>query len=208
MSTDQSISKSNPQTDGPGEMPTQNGAADTFADEQQLVLQVREGSREAFRRLVERHMRQTYNLAYSFVRNHHDAEEIAQEVFVRAHRSIASFRGDSEIATWLHRITVNLSLSRLKRNRKNLERMVRTHTEIAAAPDDNHQDDIREHIERALHELPTLQRAVVILRHMQGLSTRQVSSILKCSEGTVKTHLYRGLRKLRSRLSYLKAELA
>jgi RNA polymerase sigma-70 factor (ECF subfamily) len=56
------------------------------------------------------------------------------------------------------------------------------------------------HIERALHELPTLQRAVVILRHMDGYSTRQVSEILRCSEGTVKTHLHRGLKKMRKLL--------
>ena len=61
----------------------------------------------------------------------------------------------------------------------------------------------RAHIERALHELPTLQRAVVILRHLDGLSTRQVSQILRCSEGTVKTHLFRGLKKMRRKLVFL-----
>lgn len=66
---------------------------------------------------------------------------------------------------------------------------------------------IRDHIERALHDLPTLQRAVVILRHLNGLSTRQVSMILKVSEGTVKTHLFRGLRNLRKTLQYLQEEL-
>jgi len=65
------------------------------------------------------------------------------------------------------------------------------------------QIDVAIHIERALHELPTLQRAVVILRHIDGLSTKQVSGILRCSEGTVKTHLFRGLKKLRMKLRYL-----
>ncbi|HTY57334.1 MAG TPA: RNA polymerase sigma factor, partial [Bacteroidota bacterium] len=69
-------------------------------------------------------------------------------------------------------------------------------------------DDVRAHIERALHELPTLQRAVVILRHMDGLSTKQVSRILRCSEGTVKTHLFRGLKKLREKLEFLQEDLA
>jgi RNA polymerase sigma-70 factor (ECF subfamily) len=59
-------------------------------------------------------------------------------------------------------------------------------------------------IERALHELPTLQRAVVMLRHIDGFSTKQVSDILKCSEGTVKTHLHRGLKKMRKKLEHLK----
>jgi RNA polymerase sigma-70 factor (ECF subfamily) len=65
-------------------------------------------------------------------------------------------------------------------------------------------EDTKLHVERVLHELPTLQRAVVMLRHINGLSTRQVSRILDCSEGTVKTHLQRGLRKMRDRLQYLK----
>ncbi|MBI3003953.1 MAG: sigma-70 family RNA polymerase sigma factor [Ignavibacteriales bacterium] len=59
-----------------------------------------------------------------------------------------------------------------------------------------------------MHELPTLQRAVVILRHLEGLSTRQVSRILDCSEGTVKTHLHRGLKKMKSQLLFLQHEVA
>ena len=63
--------------------------------------------------------------------------------------------------------------------------------------------DLRAHIERALYRLPTLQRAVVILRHMDGLSTKQVSDILQCSEGTVKTHLHRGLKKMQKMLQHV-----
>ncbi|TLY31608.1 MAG: sigma-70 family RNA polymerase sigma factor [Ignavibacteria bacterium] len=65
---------------------------------------------------------------------------------------------------------------------------------------------LRVHIERALHQLPTLQRALVILRHMNGMSTREVGAILGCSHGTVKTHLHRGLKKMRSCLGFLKVE--
>ena len=63
--------------------------------------------------------------------------------------------------------------------------------------------DLRLHIERALYRLPTLQRAVVILRHMDGLSTKQVSDILECSEGTVKTHLHRALKKMQKMLEHV-----
>jgi RNA polymerase sigma-70 factor (ECF subfamily) len=69
-------------------------------------------------------------------------------------------------------------------------------------------DDTQRYLERALHELPTLQRAVVMLRHLNGLSTHQVSRILECSEGTVKTHLHRGLKKMRERLEFLKEDMA
>jgi RNA polymerase sigma factor (sigma-70 family) len=79
---------------------------------------------------------------------------------------------------------------------------------LVSTLDDGAGADVRAHIEKALHELPTLQRAVVILRHLDGLSTKQVSEILQCSEGTVKTHCFRGLRKLREKLEFLKSEPA
>src|SRR5258706_14348994 len=94
------------------------------ADEQQLILHVKEGSHEAFRILVERYMKQAYNIAYGFVDNHDDAEDVAQESFVRIYRSIGSFRGDAQFSTWLYRIVMNLSLNRMKRNRNNAERNV------------------------------------------------------------------------------------
>lgn len=179
------------------------------ADEQQLILDAKAGSHDAFRQLVHRYMKQTYNVAFGFVRSHEAAEDIAQEVFVRAHASLPDFRGDAQFGTWLYRITMNLALNQVRaRNRKG-EQFV-DDTPAAHFPAQDHQEafqaDRRYHIERALHELPTLQRAVVILRHIEGLSTRQVSEILRCSEGTVKTHLYRGLMKMKKRLAFLRED--
>jgi RNA polymerase sigma-70 factor (ECF subfamily) len=179
------------------------------ADEAVLIQQARKGDAGAYRVLVERHMRQAYNLAYSFVNDHAGAEDIAQDAFIRAYRALPSFRGDAEFGTWLFRIVTNLSLNSL-RHRKPL-----TDLEVAmesfpsshdGTEDAANREEIRAHMEKALHELPTLQRAVVILRHFDGLSTRQVSSILGCSEGTVKTHLFRGLKKLRAKLDYLRSD--
>jgi RNA polymerase sigma-70 factor (ECF subfamily) len=182
------------------------------ADEQQLISRAREGSHEAFRVLVERHMKRAYNVAFGFVGNHEDASEVAQEAFFRAHRALSSFREEAGFGTWLHRIVVNLAMNRVKKNRARAEREVDTGHPAAqgAAGDPGNPpgEDMSEHIERALHELPTLQRAVVILRHIDGLSTKQVSRILRCSEGTVKTHLFRGLKKMREKLDYLQEDLA
>lgn len=177
-------------------------------DEQQLILQAKNGSHEAFRVLVERYMRQAYNVAYGFVNDHDDANDIAQESFVRVFQSIGSFRGDSQFGTWLYRIVTNVSLNRVKQKTR---KMVREETnpevmaELGHNPSTAEDTDVQMHIERALHQLPTLQRAVVILRHLDGLSTKQVSSILKCSEGTIKTHLHRGLKKMRQNLQFLNA---
>jgi RNA polymerase sigma-70 factor (ECF subfamily) len=178
------------------------------ADERQLIDQAREGSHQAFRQLVECHMKQAYNLAYGFVGNHEEAEDIAQEAFVRIHRSIHSFRGEASFGTWLHRIVVNLSLNQRRREQKMTGLQ---HADHVASPPAHTAHEEREsnlHLERAIHELPTLQRAVVILRHLEGLSTRQVSGILGCSEGTVKTHLFRAMKKLKKRLAFLKVEPA
>jgi RNA polymerase sigma-70 factor (ECF subfamily) len=177
------------------------------ADERQLIDEARSGSREAFRCLVETHMRQAYNLAFRFVNDHDAAEEVAQEAFVRVFQSLHSFRGEAGFSTWLHRIVTNLSLNRLKATKRRSEESLdpAVHGMIPAA-EGGGEIDLGAHVERALHELPTLQRAVVILRHLNGMTTRDVGRILNCSEGTVKTHLFRGLEKMRVKLQYLKGE--
>ncbi len=178
--------------------------------EQELVNLSRKGDHNAYRQLVERNMKQAYNLAYRYVGNHDDAEDVAQDAFIRAYSSLKYFRGDAEFSTWLYRIITNVALNRVKQ----LQRITKHETPItepammSAGYDSGavRNFDTSAHLERALHELPTLQRAVVILRHLNGLSTRQVSNILRCSEGTVKTHLHRGIAKLRSKLQFLEEE--
>lgn len=179
-------------------------------EERELILRAKEGSEGAFRLLVERHMKSAYDIAIHFVNDHHDAQDVAQEAFIRVHRSLGGFRGDADFRTWLYRIVTNLAMNRI-RSRKSrarievrgedmLENMPQPEAGSAAGP------DMTAHIERALHELPTLQRAVVLLRHLNGLSTKEVSSILSCSEGTVKTHLHRGLKKMRKLLDFVATE--
>jgi RNA polymerase sigma-70 factor, ECF subfamily len=182
----------------------------TAADEQLLVSRAKSGDHGAFRELVERHMKQAYDIAYGFVRDHDAAEDVTQEAFVRAYESLKGFRGDAAFGTWLYRIVSNLSINQANQMRRHTGRHVRDLTPADLVPAGDHESvgehDVRGHIERALHELPTLQRAVVLLRHFEGLSTRQVSVILRCSEGTVKTHLFRGLEKMRDKLQHLREE--
>ena len=181
------------------------------ADEQRLIDEAKSGSHEAFRSLVERYMKHAYNVAYSFVNDHDDAEDVAQEAFVRTYRSLHFFRGDSEFSTWLYRIVMNLSLNRLKQKKTKSMRelpQLDAYANIAGSnPASSLLIDTKIHVEKALHQLPTLQRSVVILRHIEGFSTKQVANILRCSEGTVKTHLFRGLKKMRTLLEYLKEEV-
>lgn len=174
--------------------------------ERQLICDVQEGSHEAFRELVELHMRRVYDLAFDFVNDHDDAEDIAQEVFVKVYHSIRNFRQESGFGTWLYRIAANTSLDRVKQRKRSVARFVpmeESHVSVGASSQAADHGEERVLIERALHELPTLQRAVVMLRHLDGFSTKQVSDMLKCSEGTVKTHLHRGLKKMRKKLEHL-----
>ncbi len=180
-------------------------------EERQFILQAQQGDMHAFRFLVESYMKQAYNIAYGVANDHNDAQDIAQESFVRMYRSIKSFRGDAQFSTWMYRIVMNTSLNHVSKRKTTRAREVRVpeHVMMAIGSDSisHQQTDTRQHIERALHELPTLQRVVVILRHLNGLSTKQVSGILKCSEGTVKTHLHRGLKKMRTLLGFLESEI-
>lgn len=180
--------------------------------EESLIDRFKNGDPSAFRELVERHMRQAYDLAYSFLRDHHDADDVAQEAFVRVYRSLSEFRAEAGFATWLYRIVTNLALDRTRQRQRATARHVslhdpRVHVDVKSTTE-MPLVDVSKHVERALHTLPTMQRAVVILRHMDGLSTKQVSSILRCSEGTVKTHLHRGLRKMQTLLKQVREELA
>src|SRR6266852_5664552 len=168
------------------------------AEERKFIAQAQQGDAQAFRFLVERYMKQAYNIAYGVLNDHDDAQDVAQESFVRLHRYIKSFRGDALFSTWLYRIVMNTSLNHESKRKTRNAREVRGSDQsmmMGADATPPPQPDVQSHIEKALHELPTLQRAVVILRHINGLSTNQVSGILRCSEGTVKTHLHRGLKK-------------
>lgn len=155
--------------------------------------------------LVERHMKDAYNVAYGFVNDHDTAQDIVQEAFIRVHGALGRFRGEARFSTWVYRIVVNVSLNRVRQDRLRSERELRSVAlaSTAPAPEADGTEDVRAHLERALHELPTLQRAVLILRHLEGLSTRQVSEILHCSEGSVKTHLFRAIRGMRKKLDYM-----
>ena len=180
-------------------------------DEQRLILRIKEGDHGAFRILVERYMKHAYNIAYGFVNNHTDAEDIVQESFIRAYEAINGFRGDSNFNTWLYRIITNLSLNRLRQKKTARFQSIDVLNEVmlpcAVMPEDGSRSDVQQNLERALHELPTLQRAVIILRHINGLSTKQVSTILRCSDSTVKTHLHRGLKRMREKVNFLKDEV-
>ncbi|MCU0255409.1 MAG: sigma-70 family RNA polymerase sigma factor [Vicinamibacterales bacterium] len=169
-------------------------------DDAALLQAARAGDAEAFGGLVERHRRTVYNVCYRFTGNHEDASDLAQDVFVRAYRGLAAFRGDAAVSTWLYRIAVNVCLNRAAVKRPSLEpldgrRLVDHATE---APD---RAVLREEraarVRAALTRLPPRQRMTVVLRTYHDLTHEQIASMLGSSVGTVKANFFHALRNLR-----------
>jgi RNA polymerase sigma-70 factor (ECF subfamily) len=160
------------------------------------------GRREpgAFEELVELTGRQVYTLAYRLVGDRHEAEDVAQEAYLRVYRSLRSFRGDSRFETWLHRIVANTALNHMRTKTRfgdltdEPDRILR----IAEA-DSFELVDVpqREEISEALSRLPHAQRVAVVLKDVYGFSAGEIAERLGTTEGAVKLRLHRGRKNLR-----------
>jgi RNA polymerase sigma-70 factor, ECF subfamily len=149
--------------------------------------------------LVQEYQGMVINLAYSYLYNRQEAEDMAQEVFMRAFTALDGFRGDSKISSWLYRICVNRCIDRIRRSKR--EMTVTLELVDASAPAGNDDDASRDAIVDALRELPGRFRDAVVLKDVEGKSYREIAGILGCSIGTVESRIYRGRRLLRERLS-------
>ena len=187
-------------------------------DEHLLVEQARKGEMNAFRQLVELYKVKIYRLAYDLTGNSMDAEDLSQDVFLKAYRSLDKFRGDAKFGTWLYRITVNTCLDH--RSKKSLSMI----TPITIT---QHEDDsstleqagsailpdraaeaslIQNNIERALEQLTPREKTVFMLRHYHDLPLKEIAETLDISLGSVKTLLFRAIRRLQNELSMYREE--
>lgn len=172
-------------------------------DERALVEACAKGHREAFDVIVGRHRRAVYQLCYRFVGNPQDASDLAQEVFLRAYRSIGRFKGESSLATWLYRIGVNVCLNQLGRKTPKSEPLDERHPVQDAAPDAMATllaDERAARVRAAIARLPDKQRATLILRVYQELPHQEIAAILGGSEGAVKANFFHALQNLRKLL--------
>lgn len=171
-------------------------------EESRWIEQARHGDIEAFGSLVERHRDRAYTLALRIVRSPNEAEEVAQDAFVRVWRALPGFRGDAAFSTWLHRIVVRRALDRaaVLRTRRAREYPVDDVPEVAEAgpgvPDPATRAT-RQKLERLVSELSEAQRAVVTLFYYEDRSVDEVARMLDMPENTVKTHLSRARAALR-----------
>ncbi len=157
-----------------------------------------EGERAAFDVLVKRYNNSIYMLAYRIVRNHDDADDIAQEVFLKAFEALRSFRKKSSFHTWLYRITTNSCINFLRKHsaQRYIEFANYHVVREADTLDTLHKIELQEVVNEAIEKLPEKQRATVRLRVCEGLSHREVSRILKCSVGTAKANYFHAIRNL------------
>lgn len=168
--------------------------------EQVLVEACIAGRPGAFDLVVERHRRSVYQLCYRFVGNHEDASDLSQDVFLRAFRGLHRFRGQSALGTWLHRIAVNVCLTRVSAKTPASEpieesRHVDTRTESPSERVLKAERATR--VRAAIAQLPRKQRAALILRMYHDMSHQEIADVLGTSVGAVKTNFFHALGNLK-----------
>lgn len=176
------------------------------------IKQLKKGDQNAFAEIVELFKDKVYQLCYRMVGNAHDAEDIAQEAFIRAYVNINSYDTNRKFSTWLYRIATNLSIDRLRKRKPDyfLDAEIEGTeglTMYSQIPSDEIQPDERveslefqEWIQQEINELPVMYRSVIVLKYIEELSLKEIGEILDLPIGTVKTRIHRGREALRKRL--------
>lgn len=158
-------------------------------DDHTLLRRHQEGDADAFGEIFRRHRDRMWAVALRTTRDPEVAADAVQDAFLNAFRRAGSFRGDAQVTTWLHRITVNASLDRLRRVRPTVD--IADHDPVE--PRDRHRSvEVRLDIQQALSQLPEGQRLALVLVDMQGLSVAEAAGVLDVAEGTVKSRCSRG----------------
>ncbi len=170
-----------------------------FSDEE-LVEACRAGDSDAFDSLVERHMRRVYAMAYRLTGSHDDADDLAQETFIRAHRGLPRFRGKARFQTWLTRILLNLARNP-RRVHLSLKEWAEPVQEGAEGLDLVLAEERRQQVRRAVAGLPEKQRQTLLLRLFEGLRYREIASVLGITTGTAKANFFHALRGVARRLT-------
>jgi len=181
-------------------------------NDDQLIQKVQKGDNYAFDLLVKRYQRKIYFLAYRMVKNHDNADDIAQDTFINAYSAIKSFKAGYSFYTWLYRICMNLSINFLKRQKfmipesqfeENASPLEKEATKVDAA-DHLASKELEIKIDRALNSLPPKFKAVLILRIYEDLSYEEIAQTLNISTGTVMSRLYRARERMQEMLKEYK----
>lgn len=182
-----------------------------------LLSRLQGGDETALGDLATAYSSKIYQLAFRYLRNKEDAEEVTQDVLFKVYRKVGEFRGDSALSSWIYRITFNAAMSRLRTAK--YQRTQQDEGLVTASSDgqspaqvdvadwsdmaDEHvfRSELRSRITRAILALPAIYRAPVVLRDIQGLSTEEASARLRVKDQTLKSRLHRGRLILRRQLA-------
>ena len=177
-----------------------DAAADEDAD---LVARAKGGDRRSFDTLVERHLPRVWRVVYRVLRQREDTEDVVQEVFLTAHRSLREFRGDAKLSTWLHRIAVTRALNHADRA---AEKVRRASEPIEAAGEPSspaptplhalEAKELRRRLADCLEKVPESWRAVLALRDAEQMAYEEIASVLGLALGTVRSRLARARQLL------------
>jgi RNA polymerase sigma-70 factor (ECF subfamily) len=182
--------------------------------DKELVEQARRGKLEAYDELVRRYQGKIYGLIYNMTGNREDAEDVVQEVFLKAHASLNRFRGTSSFYTWVYRIAVNRTINFLKRRKRKLALSL-DNVDLGIERDPAYVElssrespvrdvaigELQEKLNRALQTLSEKHRTVVVLHDIQGLPHEEIAKMLGCSSGTVRSRLFYARQQLQSELA-------
>ncbi len=186
------------------------------ADDLALVTRAKAGEKDAFRALVVRYQRKVYAVALGIVKDPDLAWDVAQEAFVRVHRGLGEFKGDSAFSTWLFRIATHLSIDAVRRERtslkEDLDEVNEAHvadgaegilaTSLGNDPRENVlRREMAERIQAALATLPEKHRTILVLREVEGLSYEELAERLQIHKGTVMSRLFHARKKMQAALA-------
>jgi RNA polymerase sigma-70 factor (ECF subfamily) len=174
-------------------------------DDAPLLARLRAGDARAFEEMVIAYQHRVFGVALRMLGRRAEAEEIAQEAFLRAHRSVAGFRGDAKLSTWLYAITSRLCLNRLasadrRRMRHDDDALARAADQSASATAEMERREREGAVHRAIAELADERRIVLVLCDLEGLSYEEIAQALEVPVGTVRSRLHRARMDLRERL--------
>ena len=170
--------------------------------DEELVSLAQAGDEDAFDELVARHQDRVFALSYRILANAEDAADIQQETFVRAWTSLKSFKRRAAFSTWLHRITVNLCLSRKRRASIDIEPLYEEHMSASESGGVAcmQRTETKAVVQAAISELPAHYRALIVLREIEGRSCDEIGLIVGRSPDSVRTGLYRARKLLRKKI--------
>lgn len=184
---------------GDSEPESRPNVAEVENDESRWVRLAQAADSRAFEKLYRAHVNKVYGLCLRMTGNPSEAEDCTQDAFIQAWNQLSRFRGDSAFGTWLHRVAVNTVLGRMRKSRREQDR-IRAVSDVAPRPELMGDDGELQDLEQAINELPSGARHVFVLNAVYGYSHSETGDMLGIAEGTSKAQLSRARRLLAQQL--------